>query len=107
MAELKRLLGMATGDASQDAALSAVIGAEQAVWEYGMDPAVLAASVGDAGLRAVLALGVAERLAGTYLEQLARSPGYADDFQIGGLHVTASRTDSLGQVAGRLSAQGA
>ena len=107
VADLKRLLGIADGDTSQDAALSAVIGAEQAVWEYGMDPAVLAASVGDVGLRATLTLGVAERLAGTYLEQMARVPGYTDDFVIGGLHVTASRTDNVGQLGARLAAQGA
>ena len=112
VADLKRLLGIAAGDASQDAALAAVLSAEQAVWEYGLDPAVLqsamlAASVGDAGLGAVLTLGVAERLAGSYLEQLARSPGYTDDFVIGGLHVTASRTDNVGQLGTRLSAQGA
>ena len=107
VADLKRLVGIAAGDTSQDAALGAVLAAEQAVWEYGMDPAVLAAAAGDAGLGAVLALGVAERLAGTYLEQLARSPGYTDDFVVGGLHVTASRTDNLAQVAARLSAQGA
>ena len=107
VADLKRLLGIAAGDTSQDTALGAVLSAEQAVWEYGLDPAVLAASVGDVGLGAVLALGVAERLAGTYLEQIARSPGYTDDFVIGGLHVTASRTDNVGQLGTRLSAQGA
>ncbi len=48
VADLKRLLGIADGDTSQDAALGAVLAAEQAVWEYGLDPAVLAASVDNA-----------------------------------------------------------
>jgi len=107
VADLKRLLSIPAGDTGQDADLTALIGAEQAVLEYGMDPAVLAAALAPGGLRAVLTLGVAERLAGSYLEQLARSPGYTDDFVIGGLHVTASRTDNLVQVGSRLGAQGA
>ena len=107
VADLKRLLNIPDGDTSQDTALGATLSAEQAVWEYDMDPAVLAAAVVQDGLRAVLSLGVAERLAGTYLEQLARSPGYTDDFVVGGLHVTASRTDNVGQLGARLSAQGA
>ena len=49
VADLKRLVGIAAGDTSQDTALGATLAAEQAVWEYGLDPAVLAASVGDAG----------------------------------------------------------
>lgn len=106
-AEIKRLCAVASSDTTQDADIAALVAAEQAAVEYALDPAVLTASALDAGLRAVLTLGVAERLAGSYLEQVARSPGYTDDFTIGGLHVTASRTDNVGQVAARLAGLGA
>ena len=105
-AEIKRLCAIPTADTDQDADIAALITAEQPALEYGLDPAVLTASALDAGLLAVLTLGVSERLAGSYLEQLARSPGWTDDFQIGGLHVSASRTDNLAQLGARLAGQG-
>lgn len=106
-AEIKRLCAIPPADTDQDADIAALVAAEQTATEYALDPAILTASAADAGLRAVLTLGVAERLAGSYLEQLARSPGYTDDFTLGGLHVTASRTDNVGQTAARLAGLGA
>jgi len=83
-----------------------VMGAEQAAWEFTIDPAVLAAAGADARLGALLALGLSERMAGSYLEQKLRLPGYTDDFHIGGLDVSASKTDSLAQLAVRLADAG-
>ena len=103
---MTRLCAIGAGDTSQDADVAALIAAEQGALEYALDPAVLAASAGDAGLRATLTLGVAECLAGSYLEQVGRAPGVTDDFRIGGLDVTASKTDGLTQLAGRLQARG-
>ena len=104
VAEIKRLCMITDG--SQDAAIGALLAAEQPAWEYGLDPAVLTAAQTDARLLAVLTLGLTERMAGSYLEQQLRQPGYTDDFKLGSLDVTASRTDNLVQLAVRLSEQG-
>ena len=106
MADVKRLCAIDAGDTSQDADISALLAGEQAALEYGLDPAVLAASLGDAGLAALLTLGAAECLAGSYLEQSARAPGMTDDFRLAGLELLASRTDGLPQLAARLAARG-
>ena len=104
LAEIKRLC-MIT-DTSQDTEIAALLAAEQPAWEYGIDPAVLTAAQTDTRLSAVLTLGLTERMAGSYLEQQLRQPGYTDDFKLGGLDVSASRTDNLVQLAVRLSEQG-
>lgn len=93
-------------DTSQDAGITALMTLEQPALEYALDPAVLAASVTDTRLLAVLTLGLTERMAGSYLEQQLRQPGYTDDFHIGGLDISASKTDNLVQLAVRLSEQG-
>ena len=72
------------GQARQDADITALLTAEQPAWEYGIDPAVLAAAQTDTRLLAVLTLGLTERMAGSYLEQQLRQPGYTDDFKLGG-----------------------
>ena len=105
-ADIKRLCAIDTADTSQDAAIDALLAAEESVQEYALDPATLAASAGDAGLRATLTLGVAEVLAGSFLRQIARAPGYTDDFHIGPLDVSASKTDNLAQLGERLGTQG-
>ena len=104
-AEVKRLCQISAGDTSQDGDIAALIEAEQAAWEFTIDPAVLTAGT-DARLGALLALGLSERMAGSYLEQKLRLPGYTDDFHIGGLDVSASKTDSLAQLAVRLAEAG-
>ena len=104
LADIKRLC-MIT-DTSQDADITALMTAEQTAWEYGIDPAVLATAQTDLRLAAVLTLGLTERMAGSYLEQQLRQPGYTDDFKLGGLDISASRTDNLVQLAVRLSEQG-
>ena len=104
--DLKKLCALDLTDTTPDAALDAVIAAEQSVFEYVLDPAVLMASSGSEGLRATLTLGVSEALSGSYLRRLARAPGATDDFHIGPLNVSASKTDSLPQIAERLAAQG-
>lgn len=106
LADLKRLCAIDPADTSQDAGLALTIAAEQSVGEYALDPAILAASASDPGLLATLTLGVAECLAGSYLRQLARAPGVSDDFHIGPLSVSASRTDGPAQVGERLATQG-
>jgi len=105
-AQVKRLCQISPDDTSQDGDIGALIGAEQSAWEFTIDPAVLAAAPADARLGALLSLGLAERMAGSYLEQKLRLPGYTDDFHIGGLDVSASKTDSLAQLAVRLADAG-
>lgn len=106
VADLKPLCGLDIGDTGSDAALSALLLGPQAALEYGLDPGVLAASAGDAGLRATLSLGAAEALAGEYLRRQARVPGATDDFHLGPLTISASRTDSQAQLGERLAAMG-
>lgn len=108
-ADLKRLCAIDDGDTSQDAALDALLAAQQPVLEYALDPAVLSAATAptaDAGLRATLVLGVAEALAGEWLRRQGRAPGAGDDFHLGPLSVSASRTDAPAQQGDRLAAQG-
>jgi len=108
-AALKRLCAIDDADASQDAGLDALLAAQQPVLEYALDPAVLSAATSpaaDAGLRATLALGVAEALAGEWLRRQGRAPGAGDDFHLGPLSVSASRTDTPTLVGERLESQG-
>ena len=105
-AEVKRLCQIASGDTSQDSDVAALIAAEQPAWEYTIDPEVLTATGTDTRLSALLTLGLAERMAGSYLEQKLRLPGYTDNFHIGGLDISASTTANLAQLAVRLSEAG-
>ena len=105
-AEVKRLCQIAVSDTTQDSDVAALISAEQPAWEYTIDPEVLAAGETDSRLSALLTLGLAERMAGSYLEQKLRLPGYTDDFHIGGLDVSASKTANLAQLAVRLADAG-
>lgn len=104
--DLKPLLAIAAEDTYADADLTLLLAAQQPALEYGLDPAILAASAGSAGLMATLVLGMAEALAGEYLRRQARAPGATDDFHLGSLTVSASRTDSAAQLGERLTAHG-
>ena len=108
-ADLKRLCAIEAGDTSQDADLDDLLAAQQPVVEYALDPAILRAAVSpaaDGGLRATLVLGAAESLAGEWLRTQARAPGAGDDFRLGPLSVSASRTDGPAQTGERLALQG-
>lgn len=106
IADLKPLLALDAADTTFDADLTALLTAQQTTLEYMLDPAILAASAGSAGLAATLTLGVAEALAGEFLRRQARAPGATDDFHLGPLTVSASRTDNQAQLGDRLAAQG-
>jgi len=101
-ADLKPLLALQSTDTAFDAELGVLLTTMQAAIEYTLDPAVLAASAGDAGLGALLKLGVSETLAGEFLRRQARAPGATDDFHLGPLTVSASRTDNQAQLGERL-----
>jgi hypothetical protein len=103
-ADLKRLCAIEDADTSADTDLDALITAQQPVWEYALDPAILTAASTNTGLQATLVLGIAEALAGEWLRRQARAPGSTDDFHVGPLTVTASRTDGLAQIGDRLAA---
>jgi len=104
--DLKPLLALAAADTSADADLTLLLAAQQPALEYGLDPAILTASAGSAGLMATLMLGIAEALAGEYLRRQARAPGATDDFHLGPLTVSASRTDNAAQLGERLAVLG-
>ena len=104
--DLKPLLAIAAADTSADADLTLLLAAQQPALEYSLDPAILAASAGSAGLAATLLLGMAEALAGEYLRRQARAPGATDDFHLGPLTVSASRTDNAAQMGEKLAAHG-
>ena len=108
VADIKRLLSLT--DSSQDAALTALITAEQLAREYALDPSVLAAAVSltvpNAGLKALLTLGIAEQIAGSALSEAGRVPGIADDVQISSLHFTTSHGASPDKLGAELTAQG-
>ena len=106
IAGLKPLCAIGAADTTSDADLTLLLTAQQPVLEYSLDPAILAASVGDAGLQATLVLGASEALAGEFLRRQARAPGATDDFHLGPLTISASRTDSLAQLGERLAAAG-
>ncbi len=104
--DLKPLLAIAAADTSADADLTLLLAAQQPALEYGLDPAILAASAGSAGLMATLRLGMAEALAGEYLRRQARAVGATDDFHLGPLTVSVSRTDNAAQMGERLAVLG-
>ncbi|MGI4789613.1 MAG: hypothetical protein ACRYFS_12270 [Janthinobacterium lividum] len=106
IADLKPLCAIETADTSSDADLTLLLTAQQPALEYGLDVGILAASAGDSGLQATLMLGVAEALAGEFLRRQSRAPGATDDFHLGPLTVSASRTESLSQLGDRLAALG-
>jgi hypothetical protein len=105
IADLKPLCAIDAGDTSSDADLTLLLTAQQPALEYSLDPAILALSAGDAGLQATLVLGAVEALAGEFLRSQARAPGATDDFHLGPLTVSASRTESLSQLGDRLATQ--
>lgn len=86
--ELRRVAGLASTDTSADAALALVQTAEQLAVEYTIDPAALALIYSDAGLAAVLTLGVAEALVASYLGQLARDPAALGGSVIGPIRIS-------------------
>jgi hypothetical protein len=105
LSDLKRLCAIDAGDTSEDAALTALLLAEQPVHEYALDPALLAASAGDSGLRATLTLGVAEAMAGSFLQVQARALGVTDDIHIGPLTIKSSAVSPV-ELGRSLAAQG-
>lgn len=108
-ADLKRLCALDDADTSHDADFDELLAAQQPVLEYALDPAILSAATAptaSAGLRATLVLGIAEALAGEWLRRQGRALGAGDDFHLGPLSVSASRTDAPAQVGERLAALG-
>ncbi len=110
VADLKRLLAVEPGDTSQDDGLSAWLASEQLAVEYGLDASVLAAAVSvitpNAGLEAVLTLGVSEVLAGAYLAAQGRIPGQGVDVAIASLHFTTHSGPLPDKLGGELLASG-
>ena len=102
--DLKRLCAIASTDTSQDAALTALLAAEQPAQEYALDPGLLglavtlAAPVAPAlvglpvypGLLSTLTLGVAEVLAGSFLRSLGRFPHFAEPLPLSSLTAQAA-----------------
>lgn len=108
-ADLKRLCALDDADTSHDADFDELLAAQQPVLEYALDPAILSAATdpaASAGLRATLVLGIAEALAGEWLRRQGRALGAGDDFHLGPLSVSASRTDAPAQQGERLAASG-
>ena len=57
IADMKPLLAIDAADTSADTNLTALLSAQQPALEYGLDPAILAASAGNAGLSATPGIG--------------------------------------------------
>ena len=110
VADLKRLLAVDASDTTQDAALAAFLTSEQLAVEYGLDAAVLAAAAStltpNAGLKALLTLGVSEVLAGAYLAAQGRIPGQGVDVAIAALHFTTHSGPLPDKLGGELLAAG-
>ncbi len=110
VSDIKRLIGVAASDTSQDSDLAALITAEQLAREYALDPSVLAAAVSavvpNAGLKALLTLGIAEQIAGSALSEAGRVPGIADDIQISTLHFSTSHGVQPDKLGAELTALG-
>jgi len=108
LADLKRLCAIDPGDTSQDDALTALQAAEQAVHEWALDPGILALAAGaggDPGARATLTLGVAEVMAGGYLQTVARA-GTISGFRVAGFEVVIPPGQTLGLLGSALTKQG-
>jgi hypothetical protein len=89
-ADLRRLCGLASTDTSLDTILNGVLTSEQPALEQALDPGqLLSATEGEApGLLATLTLGVAEQLAGSALQIVARQPLALTKLTFGGLALT-------------------
>ena len=108
LADLKRLCSLDPGDTSQDGALAALQTAEQAVHEWALDPGILALAAGlggDPGARATLTLGVAEVMAGDYLQTVARA-GTIAGFRVAGFQVVIPPGQTSGLLGSALTKQG-
>lgn len=107
-ADVRRLCGIDSGDTSRDAAIAALISAEQLVHEYALDPGILAlaaaAGAGD-GRLATLTLGVAEVMAGDYLQLTARA-GTLTEFKVAGLQISLPAAQTPGALGAALTRQG-
>ena len=107
-ADVRRLCGIDSGDTSQDSAIAALISAEQLVHEYALDPGILglavAAGAGD-GCLATLTLGVAEIMAGDYLQLTARA-GTISGFQVSGLKIAIPPLQTPGALGSALTKAG-
>lgn len=100
LADVKRLISMASTDTSQDGAITALLAAEQPVQEYALDPGILglAVTLNTAmppapvypGLLATLTLGVTETLAGSLLLDLGRFPHFAEPLPLASLTAQAA-----------------
>jgi hypothetical protein len=71
LAGVKLLCGFT--DTTQDTGVTALIALQQPALEYALDPAILANTANDAGLQALLTLGMTETLGGDYLASLGRT----------------------------------
>lgn len=79
-AKVKEMCGISTSD--YDTPIDNLIADLVPVIEYGVKTEHLS---GPSGLTATLNLGAAEVVAGEFIAQLARQPGFADKIQIGDL----------------------
>ena len=85
-ADVKRKCMLASADTTYDASIAALIAEMQPAVEYTLDDDTLG-DTANAGLQAVLRLGVLELIAAEFLAQRFREAGYAEEVQIGGIRL--------------------
>ena len=104
-ADIKRKVMIASADTSHDSDISALISEMQPVIELEISAEYLA-DTSNAGLQALLKLGIIELIAGEFLEQLMRASGAGETFAAAGITIgPALRTgpDLVAQGRNRLA----
>jgi hypothetical protein len=89
-----------------NAQLSALIALEQPAWEFAIDPVLLANTLTNPGLQAILTLGVSEAIAGDYVISLWRQPQLSTTFKVSTLSIETHSLNDLSKIGTALLAQG-
>lgn len=84
--DVKRKCAIAAEETGFDDAIEDLIDEMQPAIERTLDPVYLNDEQ-DSGLQALLRLGVLELIAAEFLSQRSREPGFAEEFQVGGVRV--------------------
>lgn len=97
------LAGLPPGVNSQ---LSALLALEQPALEFAIDQVLLANSLTNSGLQAILTLGVSEVIAGDYVISLWRQPQLSTSFKVSTLSIETHSLNDLSKIGTLLVAQG-
>lgn len=104
---LANCLALAGLPSATNAQMTALITLEQPALEFAIDPVLLSNSTTNAGLSALLTLGVSEVIAGDYVTSLYRVAQSSTVFKVSTLELETRPVNDLSKIGAMLIAQGA